>query len=381
MAHIKLTKLDLVVLLITVICIIGISISGYISDPSNRSPQVAYLYPAFGGTQDVWISDIDAPDNQQQLTFSEYGIFDFDVSTDGRWLVFAEKNSEFLSQLRLLDIVNNRVIDLVDCIGLNANCTTPVFSPDGTKLAYQRSELLNGQYGVSRIWLVDMTNSNYETNPLISDTQIIGHSPVWSADNNKLAFYSANVLDPGILIYNFVPSENNDSQLQFIPSTQGSMGTISPNGQKIIVPEIVKRDNQLYTYLKLVDLRDNETSSFTDPDEPTDDVVAQWNPDGKMVAFVRRYTDEERWTQGYQVYLRNIDSDQLITVAYDKRYTTSNVQWNSTGTRLIMQRFPLLNEDGTSRGDASPEIWSYDIETDTLYKVLSNAFLPHWASP
>lgn len=83
MSHIKLSKLDLVVLLITLICTIGISISGYISDPSNRSPQVAYLYPAFGGTQNVWISDIDNPDNQRQLTFSEYGIFDFDVSAVG----------------------------------------------------------------------------------------------------------------------------------------------------------------------------------------------------------------------------------------------------------------------------------------------------------
>ncbi len=380
MAHIKISKLDLVVLLITAICTIGISISGYISDPSNRSPQVAYLYPAFGGTQDVWISDINAPDNQRQLTFSEHGVFDFDVSPDGRWLVFAEKNSEFLSKLRLLDIVNNRVIDLVDCFELNANCTTPVFSPDGTKLVYQRSELLNGQYGVSRIWLVDMTNSNYETIPLIGDTQIIGHSPVWSADNNKLAFYSANVLEPGILIYNFAADENNTSRLQFIPSTQGSMGTISPDGQKIIVPEIMKRDNQLYTYLKLIDLLNTEMSLFTDPDDPADDAVAQWNPDGNTVAFSRRYTDE-RWTQGYQIYLRDIDSDQLIPVAYDKRYTTSNVQWNSTGTRLIMQRFPLLNEDGTTMRDARPEIWSYDVETDTLNMILSNAFLPRWASP
>jgi Tol biopolymer transport system component len=246
-AHIKSSKLDLTVLLITAICAIGISIVGYLADPNNRSPRVAYLYPAIDGIQNVWISDTDAADNQVQLTFSKYGIFDFDVSTDGRWLAFAEKNSEFITTLRLLDIVNNHVIDLVDCIALNAYCTTPVFSPDGTKLAYQRSEQLDERYGVSRIWLVDMTNTNYETIPLIQDTQVVGHSPVWSADNNTLAFYSANTLDPGVLIYDFAPSD--DVQLRFIPSTSGSMGTIAPNGKEIIFPEIVRRGGQIFTYL------------------------------------------------------------------------------------------------------------------------------------
>jgi Tol biopolymer transport system component len=128
------------------------------------------------------------------------------------------------------------------------------------------------------------------------------------------------------------------------------------------------------SYLQSADLLEKELSSFTDSDGPTDDVTAQWSPNGKTVAFARRYTDE-RWTQGYQIYLRDIDSDQLITVVYDKRYTTSNFHWNSTGTRLVMQRFPL------GVANARPEIWVYDLETDTLNEVLSDAFLPRWASP
>ena len=37
------------------------------------------------------------------------------------------------------------------------------------------------------------------------DKQVVGHSPIWSADSNTVAFYSADVTQPGILIYDFIP--------------------------------------------------------------------------------------------------------------------------------------------------------------------------------
>ena len=378
----KLSKLDIVVIFIATFCIVGIGIAGFLSDPTNQPVRIAYLSPAFGGVPNVWVSDIDNPDGQRQLTFSEYGVFDFDVSDDGRWLAFAEKNSESIARIRLLDIPNNRVIELVDCIELNAHCTTPVFSPDDTKLAYQRHESIGESYGLSRIWLIDMTTPNYETAPLIADSQVVGHSPVWSQDNNTLAFYSGDTTQPGILIFDFVPREADGVQLRFIPSTHGSMGTISPNGQEIIFPEIVQRDDQLFTHLRIADLLDKEFEAFTDPEGPSDDVVAQWSPDGQTVAISRRYTDD-RWTQGYQLYLRDTssESDDLIPIGYEPNLNTSYFRWNSTGNRLVMQRFPLPTANGSSNRDARPEIWVYDLESDELIKVLEDAFLPQWASP
>ena len=377
----RISKLDRIVIVIVVLSIIGVGLVAVLSNPANQTPKVAYLYPAFGGVQNVWISPIDNPENQQQMTFSEYGIYDFDVSDDGHWLAFAEKNSEGSAQIRMLDIPNKRVIDLVNCVEIEAYCTTPAFSPDGTKLAYQRSESINGVYGLSRIWLVDLTSPSYDTIPLIRDTQVVGHSPIWSQDNNTLAFYSADTTQPGILIYDFVARGGDDVQLRFIPSSYGAMGSVSPNGQEIIFPEVVRRNEQIFTHLRMADLLDKTFESFTDPQGPTDDVAVQWSPDGRTVAFARKYTDD-RWTVGQQLYLRDVETeDNLTPIAYDENYNTSYFRWNSMGTRLVMQRFPLQNEDGTANRNAAPEVWVYDLETENLTKVIDNAFLPQWASP
>lgn len=378
----KLAKLDIAVIVIVVLCLVGVGLAGILSDPANQPTRIGYLYPAFDGVPNVYTTGIDNPESQTQLTFSEYGIFDYDFSPDGRWLAFAEKDTEGVATLRLLDIPTNRVIEVVDCFALNAYCTTPVFSPDGKLLAYQRSEALNDRYGLSRIWLVDMTTPSYDTQPLIADTQVVGHSPVWSQDGNTLAFYSADTTQQGILIYNFVSREDDGVQLRFIPSSHGSMGTVSPNGQEIIFPEIVKRGDQLFTHLRIADLLDKEFSAFTDPEGPTDDVVAQWSPNGAMVAISRRYTDD-RWTMGHQLYLRSSeaeDEDRLTEIDFNEKYQTSYFRWNADGSRLVMQRFPLLNEDGTANRDARPEIWVYDLETETATKLISGAFIPQWAS-
>jgi len=379
----KLAKLDIAVMTIVVLCLVGVGVAGLLSDPARQPTRVGYLYPAFGGVQNVYMTDIDNPENQVQLTDTGYGVFDYDFSPDGRWLAYAEKNEDNIATLRLMDIPNRRVVELVDCIAVDAYCTTPAFSPDGEMLAYQRSESIDGRYGLSRIWLVDMTSPNYETIPLINDTQVVGHSPVWSADGNTLAFYSADTTQPGILIYDFISREEDGVQLRFIPSTHGSMGTVSPNGQELIFPEIVRRGEQLFTHLRIADLLDKEFSEFTDSQGPTDDVVAQWSPDGETVALARRYTDD-RWTMGHQLYLRSASDEADTTfepIAYNDRYNTSYFRWNQDGTKLVMQRFPLQNEDGSPNRDARPEVWIYDLETDMATQLVTDAFIPQWATP
>ncbi len=376
----KLSKLDAAAMLIVLFCLTAVAVIGFVSDPARQSPRVAYLAPAMDAVQNVWLAEIDQPAAQRQLTFSESGVYDFDFSPDGRWLAYAERTPPAAVTLRLLDVPNRRVIDLVDCVALNAYCTTPVFSPDGAKLAYQRAESDNGRYGLSRIWLVDMTSPTYETIPLIADTQVVGHTAVWSRDSRAVAFYSADARQPGILIFNFAPPADDAVQLRFIPSSHGAMGTVAPNGRAVIFPEIVRRDGQFFSHLRLADLLDKQFAAFTDPQAPTDDVSAQWSPDGETIAFARRYTDQ-RWTNGYQLYVRPLTAaDDLAPIAYSERYSTSYFRWNPSGSRLVMQRFPLLHQDGTRDQNARPEIWVHDFETETSFKIAADAYLPQWVA-
>ena len=376
----KLTKLDFAAAAVIAFCLGAVIILGLVSDPTRQPPRVAYLYPALAPVQNVWMTVIDQPEQQQQLTFSEFGVYDFDFSPDGRWLAFTERTENAAFTLRLLDIASQRVTDLVDCASLNDSCTTPVFSPDGGKLAYQRTKSHQGAYGLSRIWLVDMTNPNYETVPLILDTQVVGHTPVWSQDSNVIAFYSADARQPGLLIYDLAARQDAAAALRFIPSSHGTMGALAPNGQAVIFPEIVRRDGQFFSHLRIADLLEKQFAAFTDPQGPTDDVAAQWSPDGETIAFARRYTDQ-RWTNGHQLYIRRLSADDdLMPVAYSERYNTSYFRWNPAGSRLVMQRFPLLNADGTTNQEGRPEVWVHDFETEATFKIIEDAYLPQWVA-
>ena len=372
-------RLDLAALIIVCLCLLGVAAAAWVLDPARQPVLVAFLHPATGGTQNVWTADIDEPASQRQLTFSQFGVFDYDFSADGRWLAFADRSGSGALTLRLLDMSSGRLRDLVDCAALKANCTTPVFSPDGNWLVYQRAESIGGRYGLPRIWLVNLLSANYDTKALIGDGQVVGHSPVWSADSNTVAFYSADVTQPGILIFDFIPRGDDDAQLRFIPSSHGTMGSLSPNGQSLIFPELSRRGDQFFTHLRIADLAEKTFAAFTDPQGPTDDVAAQWSPDGETVAFARRYTDE-RWTRGHQLYLKRISApaDELAPVDYAPRYTTSYFRWNRAGDRLVMQRFPLKRGESSGDSPALPEIWVYDLPSSQSRRITEDAFLPQW---
>lgn len=376
----KLDKLDIAVFSLVALCLLGVGAAAWLMDPARQPTRVAYLYPATGGAQNVWTVDIDEPEAKEQLTFSERGVFDFDFSADGRWLAFAERSQAGAVTLRLLDVAQDRRVDLVDCVALKANCTTPVFSPDGKWLVYQRAESIGGRYGLPRIWLVNVSSQERETVPLIADKQVVGHSPVWSADSNTVAFYSADVTQPGILIYDFFPRGDDDVQLRFIPSSHGTMGSLAPNGQQLIFPELIRRGEQFFTHLRIADLAQKTFAAFTDPQGPHDDVGAQWSPDGETIAFARRYTDE-RWTPGHQLYLRGVGAaeDDLRPVAHEARFTNSYFRWNQAGDALVMQRFPLVRAENSGDGPALPEIWVHQLASADSRKIATDAFLPQWA--
>ena len=373
------SKLDVAVGLVALICLAGAGIVAEISDPAGQPLRVAYLFPANGGVPNVWTAEIGDPASKEQLTFSEFGVYDFDLSPDGNWLAFSERTREGVGILRLLELPERRAIEAFNCIEAAANCGGPVFSPDGSRLAYERSESLGNAYGLPRIWLIDMQSPSFDTVPLIADTDISGRAPVWAAEGNTLAFYSADSHEPGILIYEFVPHESDEAHLHFIPSSHGTVGTISPDGLQIIFPEIVRRGEQHFAYLRKLDLQNKEYTLFTDPEGPTDDVTVRWSPDGATVALARKYTDN-RWTAGHQLYLRSSsdEDDTLTPVVFNERYSTSYFRWNQKGDRLVMQRFPLVGSDGAADRPPSPEVWIYDLKTGESSKIAENAYVPRW---
>ncbi|HRF93587.1 MAG TPA: hypothetical protein PLZ51_00265, partial [Aggregatilineales bacterium] len=95
-----------------------------------------------------------------------------------------------------------------------------------------------------------------------------------------------------------------DGTIQYVPSTFGVTGALSPNGDRMIYPEMIFDGTTSRAYLQIADLAGGVSQILTDPSEMTDDQTAAWRPNSQTVAIGRRYMDE-RFTRGGQIYLLN----------------------------------------------------------------------------
>jgi len=342
-----------------------------------RTPRVAYLAPADSSPQNIWIVDPLVPESAQQITFSPSGISNFGVSPDGTQIAFSERNSNTgTSDLKLIDLETGGLRQLTNCE--DSDCTTPTWRPDGNMIAYERvdfnSDLTNVGVSPTRIWLIDLTSTPISTRPLFSDSQMLGYAPQWSADGSRLALFDRN---QGILIYNFASGGGNEN-LFLVPSNYGTVGALSPSGLRLVFPEIILDGSIARSYLRMASLETQDLTSLSNPDDPVDDDTAAWNPDNQHIAIARRYLDN-RYTRGRQIYLMDSEDGSVEPLVVDDRYANGFFSWDPTGTQLVIQRFPELDEEGLPNNNGRPEIWTYDMETDGLVQVATNAYHPRWA--
>ncbi|MBZ0278604.1 MAG: Ig-like domain-containing protein [Anaerolineae bacterium] len=337
-----------------------------------RRPRVAYLAPASGTPFNIWIADPANPSQTKQITFSPSGIFDFGVSPDGTRIAFAEKNSNTgTSDIKLIDLETGALQQLTNC--LDSDCTTPVWRPDGQVIAYQRVDFntgLNVPVSPTRTWLIDLNTVPATTRPLFSNSQILGYGLQWSADGSRVSVFDAS--SQGILLYNF-----NDDSINVIPNNFGNSGALSPDGTRLVYADVVFEEGHTRNTLHLADFATGQQTDLSSPDDPVDDDMAVWNPDGTQLAIARRYLDD-RFTRGRQIYLMNPADGSVTPVLIDPRYANGFFLFDPSGQQLLIQRFPELTESGDINTTGVPEIWTDDLETGLIRQVVIDGFHPRW---
>lgn len=372
------TRLDVIALSIVLASVGVIALLSLLTAPSPQVPTVAYIYPALGGVQNVWFAPLDDPASAMQMTTTEYGIYDFAVSADGRYLAYAERiEPAGLHEIMLLNLQTRQVTQVTNCVADDADCRGAAFRPTGNAIAYERVSVNTGigsGIGTIRIWLADISAPPYSNQPLSQDSQFIGYSPVWSGDGNALAFYSADVTSPGILIYNFNPSEGEQT-LKLVPSQYGTVGGLAPNGEQLAFPDASRRsDGSVYSFLRLADLAKLEFVDLTSPEDNVDDIDAVWHNDGSKVAILRRYTDE-RYTRGHQLYDLDMTTREVTPLIVDENYSHGFFTFDSSGTMIVMQRFPFNTDSAMA---SQPQVWVYAMSDGTLTRITDNAYHPRW---
>ncbi|MEO1162970.1 MAG: hypothetical protein AAFV98_04230 [Chloroflexota bacterium] len=371
----------IVAILALVIIVGGISLYAYLRP--TPPPQIAYLYPIRDGIPNLWVYTLDDESDTQpeQVTFTTMGVYDYDVSDDGRFLMYSTPNEQTLSRdIYQLNLRTGNVEALTTCASEGADCYAPAIHPTDPILAYTRvADNVGGldeRERRPRIWLRDLeTNTERPLSPNPDDT---GHSAVWSRDGNTLAYTTDTLEQTGTMVFQFADRDGGASRLNFIPSGYGSTGTLSPDGTALIIPDLTSRNGQIFSYLKWVDFTITPPTfeNFTSPDEPVDDVAIEWHPDQHNLTVARRYTDE-RWTRGYQLYTLDTETNEATPLFTDNAYSHHFFAWHPDGEQLVMQRLPL-NETGNISSASQPSIWVFTPSTQAMSLIADDAYLPHW---
>lgn len=321
-------------------------------------PRILYISWQSGSTNQLYITPPDGIPTR--LTDEPGGVVDYAISPDGQQIVYSAMRDDGGSDLWKIAPDGNGRSSLLVCN--MAACTQPVWSPDGTRLLYERREIATAGAppGAPRLWWLDPANG--QTVPLFQDSQWLGLGARFSADGRWVAYISP--ITQAIQAYNL-----ESGQTVSIPSKTGEPPVWSPVDNTLLINEIVFQGERFSVYLFQVDLETVSLTNISGEDIEVQDSFAVFSPDGSWIALGRKLP---RTAMGKQLWLMSLDGSQTVELTNNADMHFGQPAWSPNGRFLAAQRY-LLSEIG-----AQPGIWLIDIETKELREVASPGVQPGW---
>ncbi len=350
-----------------------------------RRPQLAFLFPA-NIPANIYALDLVSMISTP-LTEHELGVEDFSVDEERSRIFYSVKNEmggssiyslDFSASVSLEGNAENSPVEqvlLLDC--QEASCRSPVVSPSGDFLAFERTETR----GFPQVWLMSIADSSslmMQPEPDLAKNLILAGDPThqtlmpaWSVDG-LLAYYDTQAAA-------FVLFEPRSNERVLFPNQTGQAGAWHPEGRDFLAPEIIFLETGSVTglqsfassHLIKFDRLSRSTLDLTASNDVEDSYPA-YSPDGIYLAFARKYLDQQRWTPGRQLWIMLAGSDNAQPVTDDPYYNHYDLAWSLDSKQLAYVRF---NQAALT---SPPEIWLLDLISAEKSPLVENAYLPQW---
>ena len=299
-------------------------------------------------------------------------VLEFTASNDGITIYFSAGNAQGGSDLYQIDLIEEanssdnsyKPKKILDCG--SAQCRSPAVSFDGINLAYEY--LIpnpKGGLGPAQIWLLDLSDLN--AIPIGQATHETVQ-PVWSS-NGWLAFY-----DRTSQVYEVV-NPKIDARVQLINQT-GQPGNWSQDGELYLAPEIMYNPATGDTETGISHLFQYGIKAGTSGDlskaDNVEDVEGNYSPDGRSIAFARKYLDMERWSWGRQIWIMNPDGSNPHQITDEPNENHYDLAWSWDSQMLAYVRF-----DETKLYEP-PELWMINADGSNPIQLVIGGYSPLW---
>ncbi len=345
------------------------------ADPAR----VLYLWPA-SGTAQLYALDPETG-TREFLAGAEAGVVDYAVSTQGDRLVYAALRTDGGVDLRLLDLASGQDT-LVFACAEGIRCQSLDLDVDGSLLAFERSswvEAAGGRRvpGPKQVWQLALQT---DAQPIpLGQADHDTFSPTWSPAG-LLALYDASLGAVTVLDPRQGPPPLTVSQL---PNQLGLPGSWSADGASLVLADMLFTEgggaelegDQPFAFYSHLFAFDVLTSALTDLSlverAPVEDASPAVSPDGRWIAFARKYLDH-RWTPGRQVWVMRPDGGQARQLTFAADFNHAGLSWSPDSTSLVYVR---VNQTAPT---APPAIWLLELERAEARLLVEDAHLPRW---
>ena len=293
-----------------------------------------------------------------QYTQDSNGITGYSLSPDARTILYSVFTLDGGSSIWSLSLDASGAIStghkILDCP--QAECNTPVFYPDGSKVAYERLENTTDATTIPRfsVWWLDLQTG--KTEPVFQDAEFPSTAPQFSPDGQWLSYISAasNTL---------MAFDLQNGRTVSVPL--GSQATIpetwSPDGKALLfgntipvssaVPVALSQTIAGPVHVKTYTLASGKITDLSAGPNVTD-YSAAWSPDGNWIAIDRSLPGADPSSGSNQIWLVRPDGGQAHVLLSEGGASYSGLSWSPDGRMLLYSRYTLdYSTGGTGRFD------------------------------